>query len=777
MVQNPIDPPRSTKHTPSFPVARKQVRSNSQPIQPLKLPPFSPPNPADRQPIAKPQSPPPAIDPAVEERLMREGITQELLSFQGMPSSVVSPPPQPVQEKQVKRKKPQKLRPHLFAPVGRLKRNAQTTVAAIASRASIASTEVYQTVAPKVIETSQRFQPSKETRRWLLIWFSVLGSFTGITALAFVWLASPPPSANCRKVTPESAGVQRLYCAQNLVRSGELPDLVAGIEMVENWSPDQPFYRDAQQSIADWSALILVIARGRMAQSDLPGAIDAVSQIPDSSPVYAQAQEALAAWQKEWQNGETIFAVAQDAIKQQNWRLASQQVVELGYLNHDYWRLQQADVLFKQVVREKTARESLTHAQKLAKDNQPSKLAEAITLLRKVAPDTYAAAEAEVALKQWSQTLITFGLDQWRSGDREGAFATAQAIPLNADLPTEGQDLIQISQAIQLAETSLETPRHKPSIAQVWQLMEAVAATQHIAPDSPFYEDAQAAMHTWQTHLQDLRQLLVATTIAQAGDRNSLEVAIAQASQVSPDRPHRLQAQTLIANWQLEIQGLEDQPFLARAERWTRSGKIPDLQAAIAQVKVIPTDRPAWTKAQQLISQWTAQIQTIEDQPFWDKAQKLAKQGKLLEAIDTAAKIQPNRALYEQAQASISEWKGKIRATEIAEDQPILDRAYGLAARQRLSMAIDVASQIAPGRALYSEAQAAIDAWSNERDSLWKIWENDPALAPTTDDASGNLSIDDASSEFSPAPAEPLAESADSTDEGYSDDRFFEESD
>ena len=760
MVQNPIDPPRVTKHTPSFPVAPKRVRPNSQPIQPLKLPTLPQPNRADlqRRSTQPERVQPEVVEPAAIEPSMIHWVERT-------PTEASEPFHEAVQStaKPVKRVKTKPLFAFPTIPLQRFTQATRSRAIGLANHASLTSVDLYRTVAPKVVETSQKLKPNPETQKWLLIWFSVLGTFSGITALAFVWLASPPPSANCRKVSSDSPGVQRLYCAQNLVRSGELPDLVAGMELVENWAPEQPFYRDAQQSIADWSALILVIARGRMAQSDLAGAIEAVSHIPESSPVYAQAQEAITAWQKEWQTGEAIFAVAQDAIQAQNWRLASQQVIELGYLNHDYWRLQQADVLFKQVVREKTARESLTHAQKLAKDNQPEKLAEAITLLRNVAPNTYATVEAEVALKQWSQTLISFGLEQWQQGDREGAFATAQTIPLNPDLPPEGQDLIQISQASQLAETSLKRTEHQPSIAQVWQLMEAVAATQNISPDSPFYADAQAAMHTWQDHLQDLNQLLVANTIAKWGDRNALELAIQKASQITPDRPHRLQSQTLIAHWQSQVQGLEDQPFLARAERWTRSGKIPDLQAAIAQVKVIPADRPAWKKAQQFITQWTAQIQTIEDQPIWDKAQKLAKQGKLLEAIDAAAKIQPNRALYEQAQAGINEWKGKIRAAEIAEDQPILDRAYGLAARQRLSMAIDVAAQIAPGRALYSEAQAAIDAWSRERDSLWKIWANDPASAPS----------DDSSGEF----AEPLVESTGATDAAEEDDRFYEESD
>jgi hypothetical protein len=750
MVQNPIDPPRITNYPPSFPVARKRARSNSQPIQPLKLPTISNPNPvpprSDQFRTEEVPTSHPTVNGAIPERgvvqINRTPLAQDISPANDLSDRMEDPllPPVPSRQPSVHqsqqppakaKSKPAKAkpRPNPLLPIQRFAQATRSRGMALAMEVSIASVDMYRAVAPKVIESSQRLKPNSQTQQWMLIWFSILGTFSGITALAFVWLASPPPSANCRRVSLDSPGVQRLYCAQSLVQSGELPDLVAGIELVENWSPDQPFYRDAQQSIADWSALILVIARGRMAQSDLAGAIEAVNQIPESSPVYSQGQEAIATWQQEWQSGEAIVALAQEAIQAQNWRQASQQVVELGYLSHEYWRLQQADVLFKQVVREKTARESLTHAQKLAKENSPDKLAEAIALLRNVAPGTYATAEAEAALQQWSQTLIAVGLEQWQQGDREGAFATAQAIPLNPDLPTEGRDLIQISQAIQLAETSLGRAEPVPSIAQVWQLMEAITATQNITPSSPFYQDAQTAMQTWQAHLQDLNQLFVANAIAGWGDRRALELAIAKADHVTDDRPRRSQAQTLIADWHLTMQGLEDQPFLARAEKWTRSGKIPDLQAAIAQLKVIPSDRPAWKKAQQLMAEWTAQIQTIEDQPFWDKAQKLAKQGKLPEAIDTAAKIQPNRALYEQAQSEIAAWKGEIRAAEIAEDQPILDRAYGLAAQQRLTMAIDAAAQIGPGRALYSEAQAAISAWSQERDFLWKVWADEPIPA------------------------------------------------
>lgn len=800
MVQNPIDPPRIEKPQPSsFAVSRKRSRQGSQPIQPLKLPRFPQTHPSNRhgqemetRSVAAPTLPDPLPNQGDPNRGYVEGrdgiygvhgadgygvhdFEQNEFSQTGFSRSPKPTPGKQPKGDQIKRPSRKhsfgvktlqrgatsvaisattSLKQGMLSATTSLKQGVTSATTTVSNQVTQASLGVYKAVAPTVIHYSTVLKPSPETQRWLLIWFSVLGSFAGVTSLAFLWLASPPPTANCRRVTIDSPGVQRLHCAQELARTGKLSDLATGIDLLEQWAPDQPFYRDAQNSIADWSALILVIARNKLNQSDLQGAIDAVNQIPETSPVYPEAQEAIAAWKQEWQEGEAIVATAQEAIKSQNWRLASDQVVELGYLSHDYWRLKQADVLFKQIVREKTARESLTQAQKLAKGNDPNKLGEAITLLRKVAPNTYATTEAEAALKQWSQTLTDFALEQWRNGDTEGAFATATKIPFDPNLPSAGRDLIQLSQASELAEASLSASGVDVSVEQIWNLMEAISAIEQIAPDSPFYADAQAVSATWNANLQDMTQLGFASLVAHwGGDRSALELAIAQANQISAERPRRLQAQTLIAQWQQGIHSLDDLPYLARAKQWAALGTIPDLKAAIAQVSVIPNHRAAWTQAQTLIAQWTASIQTIEDQPTWDQAQKLAKQGKLNEAIAIATKIQPNRALYDEAQAAISAWRGKIRDLQIAEDQPILDRAYGLAARERLTMAIDVASQIGPGRALYDEAQAAIESWADQRDGIWKSWEGSPPSEGSSATAATNAensSIDNASTDTVP---------------------------
>lgn len=783
MVQNPLEKVRledrysnSSLFVKPNSTASKRVRSTSQPIPPLRLP------------IA----PPPSPEPEPESSREATNGTSE-----GALASEMQPPAATHSASGVDVTNPDFTDPGFIDSIDLLdplnpfpSASSPATAASIRLKLQPTFQSSVRRVSRTLVQTShtvsQISRPITKVRlpaaavRWLVIWFSSLGAFAGVTTLAFTWLASPPPSANCKEVTIASPGVQRLYCAQELARSGELKDLTNAIALLENWSPLEPLHQNVQEEIVDWSNVILVIARSKLDKSDFMGAVAAANQIPASSPVYLDAQREIATWQEEWRKGETILAAAQAAIKAQNWKQASEQVVELGSFGHEYWRLQQADVLFKQIVREKQARLDLIQAQKLAKDNQPDRLIEAITLAQKVPPSTYATAEAQSALQQWSQTVVEYALDLWRQGSQDAAFAIALKLPLLPNLPQLGKDLIQLSQANQLAAASRATPPNQLNLSQIWNLLEAISAVQQIAPDSPFYWEAKVAMEDWQMDLQDVTQMGFAQLVAQWQERSTLELATAQAQQVPLESPYRIQAQTLIAQWQKALQSLEDRPYLARAQSWSASGKIPDLRAAIAQVSQIPQDRAAWQQAQQLISQWTDQIETVEDQPIWDQAQKLAKQGKLMDAISEASKIQPDRALYDQVQAAIQQWQGKIAAAEMAADQPILDRAHGFAAQGSLTRAIDTAAQIAPGRALYNEAQAAIQIWENERTS-WKGQDEQPTSSPTApfadDPAIDFPAVDDSATpaeDAFTAPAE-AEESSSSSLEGYYDERFYDD--
>jgi hypothetical protein len=177
---------------------------------------------------------------------------------------------------------------------------------------------------------------------------------------------------------------------------------------------------------------------------------------------------------------------------------------------------------------------------------------------------------------------------------------------------------------------------------------------------------------------------------------------------IAPDRPQRVYAQTLIAQWRKEIQQADDLANLTLARQIAKAGTLPYLQAAIAQASQIPVGRELRSHAQAAIYEWKLQIQALEDKPLLDQARTLAKQNKLSAAIQTASKIQPGRILHNDAQTAIQVW---TRTMQTQVDRPILNQAKALANQGKLGAALDLAYQIGANRALSGEAQAAIAEW------------------------------------------------------------------
>jgi uncharacterized protein (UPF0548 family) len=249
-----------------------------------------------------------------------------------------------------------------------------------------------------------------------------------------------------------------------------------------------------------------------------------------------------------------------------------------------------------------------------------------------------------------------------------------------------------------------------------------MSALRQIQPKSPFYGQAQFDLKNWQRHLQDLTQLELAHVTAGVGQKFTLQLAIEQAQTIAVNRPRRLQAQTLTAYWQKEIQRIEDRPYILQAQQLAKPGTIPALRQAIAAVSQIRLGRALRPEAQGLMAQWQSQIEIIEDQPILNEARTLSQNGRLSRAIDVASKIGSDRALYDQAQAAIGEWWAEIRRVQLAQDQPILNEARALAKVDSLTLAIDTANQIAPGRILYDQAQAEIADWKIRRQAIWDAW-------------------------------------------------------
>ena len=543
-----------------------------------------------------------------------------------------------------------------------------------------------------------------------LVWLCLLAFCGGTGVAAFLWLTTLPPVANCQKLLPTAADTDKLYCAEQAARSGKVEPLLAGLALIKNWSADHPLHTRANRALKEWSKSLLTIAQTKADQGDLVGAIALAKKIPASSPLHAEVQTALLDWQKGANRGQAIETEIQTAFKQQGWQTATAKLKALAALDDPYAQ-KNLSRLQQQLATERAARQQLQQARQVA-ESAPENVTivgRAIALAEQVNAHTYAHVEAENDMQTWGQSLLNRLTDQLGKADLAGAIATAQALPLSLPLPPVARDLVWFSHAQPLAASRLLNNSPGEQFGQLWV---ALAQMQQIRADSPLYPQTKPLLSQLQQQSQDVLQIQLGTSVGRVKQIPTLQTAIALMQTITPDRPQRLYAQTLIAQWRKEIQQLEDRPYLLQAQKTAAIGTVPKLNAAIAQARQIAPGRALRLDAQSAIAKWTYQIQTLEDQPLLNQAQALAKEKKLKEAIQTATKILPGRVLYKDAQAAINDWTAQI---QLAEDQPLLDEARALADQGRLTPAIDAASRISPGRALYGEAQQAIARWSAQR--------------------------------------------------------------
>ena len=558
---------------------------------------------------------------------------------------------------------------------------------------------------------------------WHFLWLVLLTGSSCVGFWATAWLTRIPPLPNCDEISSFSTDSDLLYCAKKLAETKAADHLTAAIKLAAPWSKKHPLYAESQPLLEDWSKALLDVARKHVHKGELAVAVGLAEQIPETSPNYSDAQASIQGWQAEWERGQSIQTNVQQLIESRNWRQARETLQSLKQLYTDYWLHHQFRRLQKQIWVDERSWSQLDQARELAYSNKPENLGAAIALARQIDLQSRAWVEAKGEIDGWSHTLLFYSFTRWELGDLDGAISAVQQVPADPTLAPEAQDLIQFSHAQRLASSVSDW---RPSLGQIFYLLEAITATQQISARSPFYQSAQTNLQNWREQLKDLIQLQLATVVAGLGREFTYQLAIQQAQLISPDRPQRTQAQTLVAHWRKEIQRVEDRPYLRRADQLAAGRTIPALQAAIAEAQKVKLGRALRLEGQNRIWEWMNQIQVLEDQPIMDQARRLASQGKFRDAIQTADNIQSNRALYATAQAAIRDWTNRI---QIAEDSPILREAEELAAQGSLTAAIEVASQIAPGRALSAEARNAIAIWKAEREYIWSIWDAEAAAA------------------------------------------------
>ncbi|MDX2216769.1 MAG: hypothetical protein SFY66_26120 [Oculatellaceae cyanobacterium bins.114] len=384
---------------------------------------------------------------------------------------------------------------------------------------------------------------------------------------------------------------------------------------------------------------------------------------------------------------------------------------------------------------------------------QSGNLDQAVAIAKQIPTDTSAHALVEDRIKQW-RTIWTEAEAIYQEAeaaidkqDLRTAFSVAVRLLYVGNTyweTTKYQELNTLIETARVEGTKLSRVRTLIRRGGLSNLLAAIKVLEEIKPNSPGYaqtqplmvqigekmidlaeaqldrQDAEEALSILsqiperaglQDAVQDFTYLASAYQASWGGTVADLESAIIEAQRLEQDRPLYSRAQRLIGQWQLEIQDLS---HLDMARQIAQSGTLEDLTAAIAEAQLVPRNNPRGDEAQAEIARWTTQIQTMEDNPLLAEADRLASGGdiaSLQAAINQASRIQEGRALYGEARERIRNWTARVQTTQ---DQPYLDRARQLAASGDIDRAIATAQQIASGRALYDEAQSAITSWRNQ---------------------------------------------------------------
>ncbi len=405
---------------------------------------------------------------------------------------------------------------------------------------------------------------------------------------------------------------------------------------------------------------------------------------------------------------------------------------------------------------------------------QDGKLAEAITIAKKVPQKVPAYPLVEKQIQEWQKTWDEaeanykktqehLRKEEWNQASMEASRLLSVA---NVHWGTKKyQELINDLKRTRKEGGKLNQAREIGEQGGLENLTNAIKQVQEIEQNSYLYQTAQKLTvnlgeqiidmalvklneANWQEALEivnkvpkndalqekveDIEVLARAHSPANLGTIAALEDAIAQVQKLKAERPFYSKAQQLISLWQQEI---ADVTIIEEGKKLAQPRGISDLKAAIAKLQTIPPYNPRGQEATTLIEAWSRQLQQQEDQPFLDKAEKLASFGdisSLQAAIDEASQIGRGRTLYQEAQKKIQRWTEKVQRSQ---DQPILDNAELLALSGEIEQAIATAQQIQPGRMLYSQARAKIQEWQSQQEAKRSLENARQAAAAATADA------------------------------------------
>jgi hypothetical protein len=542
--------------------------------------------------------------------------------------------------------------------------------------------------------------------RWMQNWMFWLAMLTlipgGIGFLAMAMLLKLPSAPNCPKIFwPLASSQVRLHCAQLAASKQTVADLLQAIGLVKQLPQDHPLRGEADRFLEKWSKDVLALADESFQAGNIDEAIATARKIPNDVAAYKLVEEQVTKWQSIWSKAEGIYKDAEAELRQQHWQSAFMLSSRLLRVDNKHWTTTKYEQLNRLIALAREDGEKLAKAKNLADSGVIDNLLRAIKLAESITQESYVYEKAQESIPAFGRKMLDLAQKKLDQRDADAALNIVRQIPQNTRLQTEIEDFISLGEA-----------QRSAWIGTIPGLETAISQAQQIDASRPVYNKAQGLIARWQLEIEDVARLEKARTLASQGTVNDLAAAIAQADQIPALNPRGKEARQEMNRWQAQVETIEDRPFLDRADQIGISEDVNSLQAAIAEASQIRSGRALYPEARKRIRTWTAKIQRIQDQPYLDQARELAQTGNLPAAISTAQQIASSgRSLAGEAQAAIDDWQVQIRARETWKRA----RELALAGTpDSLVEAMQLAERVPKRSVLRMDANVAIDQWSQQ---------------------------------------------------------------
>lgn len=539
-------------------------------------------------------------------------------------------------------------------------------------------------------------------KSWVL-WTVLLALVPGsIAFISMAMLLKLPSAPNCPSIFwPLASASVRLHCAQLAASKQTVNDLLQAIALVKQLPENHPLRGEINRNLEDWSRSILQLADQSFQSGKLDEAIATARKIPTDLSADKLVDEQITKWQSIWSKGENIYQAAENELRQAHSQSAFMLAAKLLRVNNKYWQTAKYEQLNRLIVSAREDGEKLAKANGLALDSGVDNLLKAIKIAESIGQDSYVYQKAQATIPVFGRKMLALAQKKLDGRDADEALEIVGKIPASTGLRLEIEDFTTIADA-----------QRNAWIGTVSGLETAIAQAQQLDPSRPVYDKAQKLIARWQLEIEDVANLEKARTLASQGTVSDLNAAIAQARLIPANNPRGYEARQAMGRWRAEAETIEDKPYLERAEQISFIEDVNSLQAAIAEASQIRNGRALYPEARRKIRTWTAKIQRIEDQPYLDQARQIASTGDLVSAIKAAEQIASSgRALSGEAQASIDDWRGQVRARENWRKA----REVALAGTpEALSQAIQLADRVPSRSLLRNDVNPAIDQWSQQ---------------------------------------------------------------